>query len=343
MRKKWRIMVSISVATMLILSVVVAGCAPTPEATTYHWRWAELNPADSSSAQSAQRVIDEIYEKSGGRIDIDLYPGQALGDWISVCGEMRRGTIEMQLICLPTDYDPRINVVYFPLLTTNWVEAKDAYSSPDGWLYGLLDDLMMGTGIKLLGSWPMGFGCCSFVKELPPSPMDPDVDKKMKMRVWPCKSAELWASRMGYIPTPTTWAELFTAMQTGVVDTEVGGTPYLNWAHIRDVSKYLIWYKDHMEAWFFMISKTVWDELSAEDQQIILDACTQETIGRFEVAEDEDLEYLQKFRDYGTEVLIPTDAEIKKMQQAIRTDVWTQLIDVVGSDIVDFVIANAPK
>jgi len=348
MSRKWQILVAVGAAAILLISAI-PGCAPGAEEgappggekPTYHWRWSELNPEDSASAQSAQRVIDEIFDKSGGRIVIDLYPGMALGDWIEVCGEMRRGTIECQLVCLPTDYDPRINVVYFPLLTTNWEEAEDAYSSPDGWLYGLLDELMMGTGIKLLGSWPMGFGCCSFAKELPPSPMDPDVDKKMKMRIWPCKSAELWASRMGYIPTPTTWAELFTAMQTGVVDTEVGGTPYLNWAHIRDVSKYLIWYKDHMEAWFFMISKMVWDELSAEDQKIILDACVRETIGRFEAAEAEDLEYLQKFRDYGTEVLIPTEAEFKKMQEAIRADVWPQLIDVVGSDIVDFVVANA--
>jgi len=347
MSRKWQILVGLGMAAILLISAI-PGCAPAPEEAppegekpTYHWRFADINPEDAASCQSDKAVIKEIEEKSNGRIVIDFYPGQALGDWIEVCGELKRGTIEMTNSCLATDYDPRLNVVYCPLLTTNWDEAADAYSSPDGWLYGLLDELTSGTGIKLLGAWPMGFGCCSFAKNLPPSPMDPDVDKKMKMRIWPCKSAELWSKRMGYTPTPVAWAELFTAMQTGVVDTEVGGTPYLNWAHIRDVSKYLIWYKDHMEGWFFQISKQVWDGLSAEDQKIILDACSHEAAGRFEAAEAEDLEYLQKFRDYGTEVLIPTDAEMKKMQDAIRSDVWPQLVDVVGSDIVDYVVANA--
>jgi TRAP-type C4-dicarboxylate transport system substrate-binding protein len=350
MSKKWQILISVVTATIFLISLV-PGCAPsTPGGeepsggkSTYHWRWADINPEDAPSVQADKRVIQEIKDKSDGRIVIDLYTGGALGDWIDNCGEVRRGTIEMTCVCLPTDYDPRINVVYCPLLTTSWEEAKAAYNSPDGWLFGLLNELMQGTGITLLGSFPDGFGCCSFAKQLPPSPMDPDVDKKMKMRVWPSKAAEMWSERMGYTPTPIAWAELFTAMQTGVVDTEVGGTPYLNWAHLRDVTKYLIYYADHMEAWFYMINKELYDGLSSEDQKIIADACAHEAAGRFEAAEAQDLEYLQKFRDLDAceQVIIPTAEEYAKMKEAIRADVWPQLYDVIGSDIMDYVIANA--
>lgn len=350
MRRQWQILLAVGIVAGLLLSAV-PGCAPAPaeegapptEEATYHWRWADINPEDAPSVEAARRVIQEIDEKSNGRIVIDLYPGGALGDWIENCGEVRRGTIEMTCVCLPTDYDPRINVVYVPLMTTDWAQAKAAYGSPDGWLFGLLSDLMEGTGIKLLSSFPDGFGCCSFSEKLPPSPMDPDVDKKMKMRVWPSKAAELWSSRMGYTPTPIAWAELFTAMQTGVVDTEVGGTPYLNWAHLRDVTKYLIYYADHMEAWFYMINKELWYGLSPADQKIVADACAHESAGRFEAAEAQDLDYLQQFRDLDAceQVLIPTAEEYAKMKEAIRSDVWPQLYGVIGSDIMEFVIANA--
>lgn len=330
-------------AVLGLTAIVLAGaCAPSEEATVYEWRWGDTDSPDSPHAQSSMRFADEVRERTDGRIDITVYPGEALGDWVQVCSEVSQGTVEGTLSCLPTDYDKRLNVVYTPLLVTDYEEARAAYAFPDGWLYVLLDELAAEQNMKLLGCWPSGFGCCSFKGDLPEGLMDPTVDKRMKMRVWPAKTAELWSECMGYTPTPIAWAELFTSMQQGVIETQVGGTPYINWDHLRDVTDHLVFYRDHLEAHFFILNLDLWNSLPDELQQMVGEVASEEANKQWEECESTDLEYLQKFRDYGANVVIPTEEEFRIQKQHIRDCVWPQLPDVLGQEVVDYLLANAP-
>ena len=47
------------------------------------------------------------------------------------------------------------------------------------------------------------------------------------------------------------------------------------------------------------------------------------------------LQYLQKLKDFGLKVLIPTDKELKSFAKAVREEVWPQMEPLMGKKLVD--------
>ena len=60
----------------------------------------------------ADEVAKEIGQKTKGRIEIKVFPGNQLGDYTLVYEELIRGTIDMSLTSVPSQFDPRLELMY---------------------------------------------------------------------------------------------------------------------------------------------------------------------------------------------------------------------------------------
>lgn len=296
-----------------------------------------MDPEGSPAADSCYGLAEKILEASDGRIVIDVYPGGLLGDWVPVLEEVMRGTIEMQLSCLTGKWDPRLEITFLPFLVKTHDEAAIAFG-PGGYLLELFDGIAEATDIKLLVGWDALFNGFSFTS-LPPDWGDPDTDKDMKMRIYGGKMRELLTKRWGFTPVALPWADTFTALQTGMVEGVIGGTPMHAWEHHRDVITHWVQYNEVFQLYFFLMNRPLWDSLSEEDQQIILDAANAQSDIDFAVAKEREEEYRQKMRDYGIEVMFPTPEELEVLAASIRDDVWPELGDRYGQALMDEVIA----
>ena len=95
------------VAGLLALSLVlVAGSAFAAEITL---KFAGQNPADHPATLLMEEIAAEVAEKSGGRIEIKVYPMNQLGDYTLVYEELIRGTIDMSCTSVPSQFDPRLD------------------------------------------------------------------------------------------------------------------------------------------------------------------------------------------------------------------------------------------
>lgn len=313
----------------------------TPEKLTYHWRFSDYSPSGSPSAIASKRFAEKVLEASNGRIVIDVYDSEVLGDWVMAFEEVMRGTIEMAMALTPAAYDPRFELLGLPYLVNSYEQAGVAFS-PTGLLYEINCRILEDVGIKGLAAWPRGFGGIAFTR-LPPSPSDPDVDKEMKIRIWASKTVELLTERFGYMPTVIPGAESFQALQTGVVEAAIGCDPVTAWEHWRDVMNYWLQINDHYEISWFIINLDLWNSLSDEDQQILMDVALEESVIRFgEYVAQED-EYRQKFRDYGIEVIIPTQEELDKCAAVAREDIWPEVEPRIGKALMDEITAYLEK
>jgi hypothetical protein len=61
---------------------------------------------------------------------------------------------------------------------------------------------------------------------MPPAPGDPNVPKNMKVRVMPLAACSMTYEALGYIATPIPYAEVYSGIQTGIVDGQQGGPPF---------------------------------------------------------------------------------------------------------------------
>jgi TRAP-type C4-dicarboxylate transport system substrate-binding protein len=321
-----------SLLLFLVLVFVTDRSESQTKEKTYRWKFADYSPPGSPSVVASKRFAKRVSEASSGRIVIDIFDSQVLGDWTSTFEELKRGTIQMSMALLPPSFDPRYELLSLPYLVSNYKQVETAFG-PNGLLYKTTSEISEQIGIKTLSAWPRGFGGLALTK-LPPSPANPDVPKKMKIRIWPSKMAELLAIRLGYIPTVIPGAESFQAMQTGVVEGGLGCDPITAWEHWRDVIKYWVQINDHFEASWFAINLNLWKSLSQKDQKILMDAALAEWTIQVKQAAATEEEYRKKLADYGVKMVPPTPEEIKKCADACRKDVWPEMEPRVGKDLI---------
>jgi len=161
----------------------------------------------------------------------------------------------------------------------------------------------------------------------------------MKIRVMPLKADELTYKRLGYIPVAIPYAEAYTAIDTGIVDGEMGGPPFQG-TEFMDIQGVWIQYNDYVETWWITVNWELFSSLTSADQNVLMGAAEKQASDYWLVVEADDERYRQEMADYGLEIVILTDAELAKIADAIRADVWPELEPLVGKAVMDTVRMN---
>jgi len=308
--------------------------APAPAAKqSYKWKFSVHRSPTDVMTLGAKEFAKKIGDRSGGRMVIDVFDSNALGDWIPVFEEVMKGTVQFQNTSYSTVHDPRLDIVWIPYLVKNWAEVKKAYV-PGGWVFDTSAEMNRTLGVEVIAALPEGFIGMG-AKKMPPSPGDPEVKKNMKIRVWGAIPPEKLMARLGFLPTIMPWAEVFTALQTGVVEAVYGGSVNATYDTVRDVIKYWLPYNGHFENMITVMNLKLLNSLSAEDKKIVLDAANEWFQAQTGKAEDVEKQFTQKMKDYKIEVYQFSDAEYKAMAAAAAKDVWPAMQPLIGKTLLD--------
>ena len=343
--------VPILLVLLLALSAVLVACAkpapapapkpapaPAPAAKqSYKWKFSVHRTPEDVMTLSAKEFAKKVGDRSGGRMVIDVFDSNALGDWIPVFEEVMKGTIEFQNTSYSTVHDPRLDIVWIPYLVKSWAEVKKAYT-PGGWVFDTAAKMNRELGVEVIAALPEGFIGMG-AKKMPPSPGDPNVAKNMKIRVWGAIPPEKLMTRLGYLPTVMPWAEVFTALQTGVVEAVYGGSVNATYDTVRDVIKFWLPYRGNFENMINIMNLKLLNSLSAEDKKIVLDASKEASDAQTAKAEDVEKQFTQKMKDYGIQVYEFSDAEYKAMAEATAKDVWPKMQPLIGKALLDEALA----
>lgn len=332
MKKLTRVLI-ILIIVISLLSLIGNAAAP-----NYHWKIQHIRPTGTTIDKDVNWLVDQLKERSNGRIIIDIFPASLLGDYTVVQERVGLGDVEMQLACVGTALDRGLMIQSLPYIVSNWEEARKLYATGSP-LMNVVDELLNKQNLKLISGWPCYFGGICLTKE-PPSPADPNVPKNIKIRVPPQKSFELNAESLGYLATPIAWSEAFTSLQTGIVDGAIGAGAEGYYANFRDLAKYFLALNDHFEMWYFYMNLDLWNSLSKEDQQLIQEVASELETKRFAVAEEQEQANMQLLRDHGIEVITFTDEELAGFAKKAREYVWPRIREDIGPEIMDKVLGQ---
>lgn len=184
-----------------------------------HCDYTEDHPTAQLLAEFCQKVSDD----TNGTVTIKPYYAGSLGDYTTVFDEVAQGSIDMTFGCNSLTYGEALNIWNMPYLAPTWEKAVE-YFSPGSFVSDTMSELCDEAGIKLLGLHLVGAGGLAATK----MPKDWDVwgaDHDFLLRVPNADTVSLPMTAMGYRVQTVNWSELFTAVQTGVVDGFVGGHP----------------------------------------------------------------------------------------------------------------------
>jgi len=331
---------------VLVVAMMGTACAPaTPsggegagdgEPTyNYKWRMSTAIGSETDLAKACVVLADKIGERTDGRVDVTVYPDAALGAWDLTNEMIQRGDIEMMCEALDDSWDPRIAIGYYmPFLYIDY-EAQQQLCGPGGVVYDLLNQVTGGLNYRVLGYFSSGVGGVSLT-DVPDSPFDPDVAKGMKTRVMALTACRLTYERLCYLVAAIPFGEVYTAIQTGIVQGQQGGGTMQAWM-FRDVNNVWLHYKDYIEPNWWSINEDAWQSLDPVDQGIILDTCQEQQQIQLDYVAEMDEKYMGELEDYGWTILKPTDEQWENMAAAVREDVWPELVPLISAEFLDAV------
>ena len=200
---------------------------------------------------------------SGGRLTLQIYPSGQLGSEQQCVELVQIGSLAMTKVSaavmesFSTDY----KVLGLPYLFRS---KEHAFKVQDGQIGR--DILLSTEKVWLRGLCFYDAGSRSFYTVSRPI-HTPDDLRGLKIRVMKSKTALEMVKAMGGSPTPLSWGELYTALQSGVVDGAENNPPSFYTSHHYEVCKYYTLDEHTTVPDVLIINEKVWEKLSPQEQQ----------------------------------------------------------------------------
>lgn len=253
-----------------------------------------------------------VAKKTNGKVEISIFPARQLGDDRQLLEGVRLGTIDAALVSASTFslFTPVMDALQLPWLINSYEELADAFVSPPA--KKMLESLD-GLGIKGLGYYEGGFR--HFMNRVRPVRTAADL-QGLKIRVVPNPLHIAIFKAVGTNPTPMPYGEIYTGLQTGVID-----GAEMNISSIFSERFYESAKQVSLTGQFFFPAVTIMNRAKFQrlpaEQRKALEEAAQETI-RAQVLETgkQDKEVAEKLKALGVEIL--PFADLATMQQKVK-------------------------
>ncbi len=286
---------------------------------------------------AGERWAELVKEKTGGRINIKVYPGTSLvgGDQTKEYTAIRQGAIDMA-IGSTINWSPQVkelNIFSMPFLMPD-------YKAIDALTHGEVGKELW----KILESKdtvPLAWGENGF-RELSNSKRPihkPEDLKGLKIRVVGSPLFLDTFSALGANPTQMSWADAVPALSSGAVDGQENPLTIFTVAklHAAANQKYLTIWGYVADPLIFVVNKEVWKSWKPEDQKAVREAAVQ--AARENIAEARrglvppDDSMIKEVAALGVNVVRLTDAEKDAFKKATR-EVYQKWAKQIGPDLV---------
>lgn len=304
-------------------------------------KFAGQNASDHPATDIMNKIAEKIAKGTDGRIEVKVYPANQLGDYSLVYEEQIRGTIDMSLISVPSQFDARMELIYINGYVSGYENAKKVFAQ-DGWIFKKMNEFNERLGVKLLGFYVEGMIGTGTTKPAN-EPLTPGVDKGVLVRVPNMDVYNLAAQAMGYNTQTVPYADVYQAIQTGVVDGVNGYPVAAAYTALGDVLEH--WYMTNysIEVLNIMISGKTWAKIKPADQAVIEKIMAEATTSSIENAQSVDQHYMDLMEKKGIEVHTYTEEELKPIMKACATT-WPKLEKNMTKELMDeFRKELAPK
>ncbi|MCH3959766.1 MAG: TRAP transporter substrate-binding protein [Selenomonas sp.] len=267
----WKKKVLAALSVLTVSTMVLAGCGGSSSSSSggsgdkIVLRYAENQVKDYPTTQAAQKFADLVKEKTNGRITVEVYDSGQLGDEKSVIEQIQFGGIDMSRVSLTplSEFSRNLMALQLPYL---YRDADHMWKVLDG---DIGKDLLKSTedsGIVGL-SW-YDAGARNFYDTQHEIKGLADM-KGLKIRVQESSMMMDMVKALGANPTPMAYGEVYSALQTNVIDGAENNWPSYESTSHYEVAKYYVVDEHSRIPEMQIISKQTMDKLSPEDQKII--------------------------------------------------------------------------
>lgn len=296
------------------------------------------NPKGHPVVTGAEKFAQLVAAKSGGRIKVNLFPGGVLGGDAATVLAVQNGTVEMTILnsgILATQAK-EFAVYDFPFLFAN---AKEADAIVDGPFGKAMHAKLADKGIIGLAYWELGFRDLTNGRR--PIHKVEDI-AGLKLRVIPNPINIDWVKALDANPTPLAFPELYAALEQRAVDGQENPVSVILANRFAEVQKYLTLTHHQYNPQSVIISRKVWETMSAAERQIVQDAAAEAARYERKISREQAASTIEELKKAGMQVTELPPAEQAKLREKMKP-VIDKHAATVGEGTVHEVMAELAK
>lgn len=250
-------------------ATVIAG-APLPlrfaHAAEFNFKLATTIPPDHPLNAHARNAATAIAEQSGGRVAVEVFPGYVLGSSTSALSQLRSGGIQL-LTLSGSVLSTVVPAVTIYNTAFAFKDYDQVWAAMDGALGDHLRAKVNAAGLQALGKhWDLGF---RHITTSSKPIRTPDDLRDMKIRVPVAPLFLACFKALGAAPTPLNFDEVYTALQTKVIDGQENDVIVTETAKLYEVQKYYALTSHIWDGYFTLANGRAWQGLPEPMRQIV--------------------------------------------------------------------------
>jgi len=340
---------SLAICALLVLALL-AGCAspgsgPAPAAPaapaapgaepatpstgeSVLWRFGHIVQEDHPWHISALHFAEQVYELSGGRMEVQVFPASALGTEIDVLHGMLLGTAEMNASAGTLEvFAPAAALLDAPWTFRDTPHLQAVLDGPIGdRIFGDLEDA--------------GFMMLYYIPRMPRNLTSnfavnhPDDIQGINMRVMPSPVLTAAWAGAGASPASMPFAEVFMALSQGVIDMQENPFDMIYTGSLFEVQSHVNLTEHTVGVKLFLCSVSAFNDLDAELQQVVLEAADRAHAFAYQAYLDSRVDFTQRIIDTGMIVNDDVDrdafreAMVPAMQEFFSDEVWELFLEI---------------
>lgn len=259
----------------------------------------------SQGSAEFERLVEE---KSEGEIAVDVFYAEELGSEREMAEMTRAGGLEMVLSGLPGtgSFVPEIEVMeaFYTYETVEELATITAAIAED------LNTFMEPQGFHLVGY--MYQGPRNLLSTRPVRSFEDMQGLRLRIPQTPLFVA--LAQSWGATPTAISLGEVYTSLESGVIDAVEGTSETIVSSRFYENANYLTITEHNFYPQPMVVNKGWWDELSAEHQAIINEAAAEAAAYQLSLHKDAEDAAMQTMRDAGVEII---ELELEPLREPV--------------------------
>lgn len=297
-------------------------------------KYGHVGPPIHPQHHGAMAFAKHVNEKTGGQIEVQVFPMGQLGGERSMTEQVQSGTLHMTAVTagVLSNFVPEVIVIELPFIFPSREVA-----------YKVLDDQEVKEriakfcdekGFVFIGYTENEFRDITNSKRPIKRPQDL---KGLKIRVIESPLHIDTFKALGANPTPMPFPEIYNALQQKIIDGQDNPIYTSFLMKFTEVNKYATVTNHILTECPVVVNKAFWKTLTPEQQKIFREAADIQIKVNRDLNAKNRAEAIEKVKAQGVEVYILSDKEREEFKKAVKT-VHEKYRGVVGPEWYDFFV-----
>jgi tripartite ATP-independent transporter DctP family solute receptor len=234
-------------------------------AAEFTFKWGTNVPDTHPLNVHARRAIAELLDATNGKVEVKLFSNNQLGGDADMFQQLRSGALECFTLSGVNVLSTLIPSASIYGIGFAFKDYPTLWNALDGKLGEHLRAQIVKSGFIVMDKiWDNGFRQITTSTKPITTPADL---QNMKIRV---PVSALWTSlfkSLGAAPTSINFAEVYSALQTKIVDGQENPPAIISAAKLYEVQKYCSLTNHMWDGWWFLMNRRAWGQLSPDLQE----------------------------------------------------------------------------